>query len=449
MQSISSFELLKQLTPKRIVDELNQFIVGQESAKRAVAIAIRNRYRRQLLSKEMQEEVTPKNLLMIGPTGVGKTEIARRVAQLFRAPFVKVEATRYTEIGYVGRNVDSMVKELVEVSFQMVRSERVKAVSERVKKSAEDRVLDYLVPQQYSFASKTEADPSRREALREKLRSGELDDRVIEIDVKEKSGPILGIAGPPELEELEEQISQLMSSFSLGSKKRKLKVKEALALFQEEEADKLIDRDELAREAIQRAQDFGIIFIDEIDKIAVKGYEGSHSVSREGVQRDLLPIVEGTVVKTKYGQIKTDHILFIAAGAFSNVSPSDLMPELQGRFPIRVELSPLTRSDFVRILKEPKNALIRQYKELLKTEGLEIEFTDDAIEEIANIAEQVNQRVENIGARRLHTIVEKLLEDLSFVADELYGQRIIINAAFVKSKLTSLVEDVDVSRYML
>ncbi|MEN3034282.1 MAG: ATP-dependent protease ATPase subunit HslU [Aquificaceae bacterium] len=447
MQNTLSSDILRQLTPKRIVEELSQFIVGQEAAKRAVAIAIRNRYRRQLLPKEMQEEITPKNLLMIGPTGVGKTEIARRVAQLFKAPFVKVEATRYTEIGYVGRNVDSMVKELVEVSFQMVRSERIKAISERVKKSAEDRVLEYLLPQQYSFASKTETDPSRRESLRERLRNGEFDERVIEIEVKEKSSPILGIAGPPGLEELEEQISQLMSGFSFGSKKRKLKVKEALAIFQEEEADKLIDREELAREAIQRAQDFGIIFIDEIDKIAIKGHEGS--VSREGVQRDLLPIVEGTVVKTKYGQIKTDHILFIAAGAFSNSSPSDLMPELQGRFPIRVELSPLTRADFVRILKEPKNALTRQYIELLKTEGLEIEFTDDAIEEIASIAQQVNERVENIGARRLHTIMEKLLEDLSFMADELSGQRIIINSAFVKSKLSNLVMDVDASRYML
>ncbi len=442
-------DLLEELTPKRIVEELDRYIVGQESAKRAVAIALRNRWRRQKLPEHIRDEVAPKNLLMIGPTGVGKTEIARRIAQLIKAPFVKVEATKYTEIGYVGRDVESMVRELVEVSYQMVKQEKMQEVRERAKRLAEERLLDYLVPQQLSFGIRSPQDAGKREEIREKLRRGELEDRVIEVEVQEKFVPVIGIAGPPGLEELEEQLRNMLGGLGGGRKRRRLKVREALQVFESEEAEKLIDQEEVAREAISRAENFGIIFIDEIDKIAVKTPGVGPGVSREGVQRDLLPIVEGTVVKTKYGPVRTDHILFIAAGAFHISKPSDLMPELQGRFPIRVELSPLTREDFVRILKEPKNALTVQYTELLKTEGVELEFTDDALEEIARIAEEANNRMENIGARRLHTVMEKLLEDISFNAPELSGQRIIIDARFVRAKLEGIVKDVELSKYIL
>ncbi len=442
-------DLLEELTPKRIVEELDRYIVGQESAKKAVAIALRNRWRRQKLPEHIRDEVAPKNLLMIGPTGVGKTEIARRIAQLIKAPFVKVEATKYTEIGYVGRDVESMVRELVEVSYQMVKQEKMQEVRERAKRLAEERLLDHIVPQQLSFGIRSPQDASKREEFREKLRRGELEDKVIEVEVQEKFAPVIGIAGPPGLEELEEQLRNMLGGLGGGKRRRKLKVREALQAFESEEAEKLIDQEEVAREAISRAENFGIIFIDEIDKIAVKTPGAGPGVSREGVQRDLLPIVEGTVVKTKYGPIRTDHILFIAAGAFHISKPSDLMPELQGRFPIRVELSPLTREDFVRILKEPKNALTVQYMELLKTEGVELEFTEDALEEIARIAEEANNRTENIGARRLHTIMEKLLEDISFNAPELTGQRIIIDARFVKAKLEGIVKDVELSKYIL
>ncbi len=442
-------DLLEELTPKRIVEELDKYIVGQESAKRAVAIALRNRWRRQRLPEHIRDEVAPKNLLMIGPTGVGKTEIARRIAQLIKAPFVKVEATKYTEIGYVGRDVESMVRELVEVSYQMVKQEKMQEVREKAKKLAEERLLDYLVPQQLSFGIRSPQDTGKREEMREKLKKGELEDRVIEVEVQEKFVPVIGIAGPPGLEELEEQLRNMLGGLGSGRKRRRLKVREALQVFESEEAEKLIDQEEVAREAISRAENFGIIFIDEIDKIAVKTPGVGPGVSREGVQRDLLPIVEGTVVKTKYGPVRTDHILFIAAGAFHISKPSDLMPELQGRFPIRVELSPLTREDFVRILKEPKNALTVQYTELLKTEGVELEFTEDALEEIARIAEDANNRTENIGARRLHTVMEKLLEDISFNAPELSGQRIIIDARFVRAKLEGIVKDVELSKYIL
>ncbi len=442
-------DLLEELTPKRIVEELNKYIVGQENAKKAVAIALRNRWRRQKLPEHIRDEVAPKNLLMIGPTGVGKTEIARRIAQLIKAPFVKVEATKYTEIGYVGRDVESMVRELVEVSYQMVKQEKMQEVRERAKRLAEERLLDYLVPQQLSFGIRSPQDAGKREEMREKLRRGELEDRVIEVEVQEKFVPVIGIAGPPGLEELEEQLRNMLGGLGGVRKRRRLKVKEALQVFELEEAEKLIDQEEVAREAISRAENFGIIFIDEIDKIAVKTPGVGPGVSREGVQRDLLPIVEGTVVKTKYGPVRTDHILFIAAGAFHIAKPSDLMPELQGRFPIRVELSPLTREDFVRILKEPKNALTVQYIELLKTEGVELEFTDDALEEIARIAEETNNRMENIGARRLHTVMEKLLEDISFNAPELAGQRIIIDAKFVRAKLEGIIKDVELSKYIL
>ncbi|RMH80638.1 MAG: ATP-dependent protease ATPase subunit HslU [Acidobacteria bacterium] len=442
-------ELLEDLTPRRIVEELDKYIVGQEEAKRAVAIALRNRWRRQNLPESIKDEVAPKNLLMIGPTGVGKTEIARRIAQLIKAPFVKVEATKYTEIGYVGRDVESMIRELVEVSYQMVKSEKMQEVRERAKRLAEEKLLDYLVPQQLSFGMRGAQDTSKREEYKEKLRRGELDDKVIEVEVQEKLTPVIGIAGPPGFEELEEQIRNMLGGLGTGRRRRKLKVKEALYAFELEEAEKLIDQEEVAREAIQRAENFGIVFIDEVDKIAVKTPGVGPGVSREGVQRDLLPIVEGTVVKTKYGPVRTDHILFIAAGAFHISKPSDLMPELQGRFPIRVELHPLTKEDFVRILKEPKNALTVQYIELLKSEGVELEFTEDSLEEIARIAEEANNRTENIGARRLHTVMEKLLEDISFNAPELSGQRIIIDARFVKAKLEGIVKDVEVAKYIL
>jgi len=438
-------DLLEELTPKRIVEELDKYIVGQDQAKKAVAIALRNRWRRQRLPEHIRDEVAPKNLLMIGPTGVGKTEIARRIAQLIKAPFVKVEATKYTEIGFV----ESMVRELVEVSYQMVKQEKMQEVRERAKRLAEERILDYLVPQQLSFGMRGMQDTSKREEIREKLRRGDMDDKIVEVDVQEKAIPLIGIAGPPGLEELEEQLRNMLGGLGGGRRRRRLRVKEAMQVLEAEEAEKLIDQEEVAREAIYRAENFGIIFIDEIDKIAVKTPGAGPGVSREGVQRDLLPIVEGTVVKTKYGPVKTDHILFIAAGAFHISKPSDLMPELQGRFPIRVELSPLTREDFVRILKEPKNALTVQYTELLKTEGVDIEFTEDALEEIARIAEEANNRTENIGARRLHTVMEKLLEDISFNAPELFGQRIIIDARFVRAKLEGIIKDEELSKYIL
>ncbi len=443
-------ELLEDLTPKRIVEELNKYVVGQEEAKKAVAIALRNRWRRQKLPDYIRDEVAPKNILMIGPTGVGKTEIARRLAGLIKAPFVKVEATKYTEVGYVGRDVESMVRELAEVSYQMVKREKVEKVRERARRLAEERVLDYLTPQQFtSFGIRETQDSGKREELREKLRKGELDEKVIEIDVKEKAIPMIGIAGPPGLEELENQLREMFSNLMPSKKRRKLKVKEALHILEQEEAEKLIDMEEVAREAIFRAENFGIIFIDEIDKIAVKTPGHGPGVSREGVQRDLLPILEGTTVNTKYGPVKTDHILFIGAGAFHMAKPSDLIPELQGRFPIRVELKPLTKEDFIRILTEPENALTKQYVELLKTEGVEIEFTEDAIEEIARISEEINNRTENIGARRLHTVMERLLEDISFNAPDMAGQYIIIDSKFVKAKLEDIVEDEELSRYIL
>ncbi|NPB06109.1 MAG: ATP-dependent protease ATPase subunit HslU [Aquificae bacterium] len=447
MKTSSLSELLEELTPKRIVEELDKFVVGQEEAKRAVAVALRNRWRRQRLPEHLRDEVVPKNILLIGPTGVGKTEIARRLAALIKAPFVKVEATRYTEVGYVGRDVESMVRELVEAAFQMVKAEKVKEVRERARRLAEERLLDYLVPQQLSFNAREPKNYAKREELRQKLRSGELDERVVEIEVKEKSFPVVGV--PPGLEELESQLRELLSGLVSQRRRRKLKVKEALKLLEQEEAEKLIDEEEVAREAVYRAENFGIIFIDELDKIAVKTPGAGPGVSREGVQRDLLPILEGTTVNTRYGPVRTDHILFIGAGAFHVAKPSDLMPELQGRFPIRVELKPLTKEDFKRILVEPKNALVKQYRELLKTEGVYLEFTDDAVEEIARVAEEVNARTENIGARRLHTVMEKLLEDISFNAPEMKGQTVVIDARFVRAKLGELVKDEELSRYVL
>ncbi len=451
MTKIKTFSRsLEELTPKAIVEELNKYIVGQDEAKKAVAIALRNRWRRQRLPEHIRDEVAPKNIMMIGPTGVGKTEIARRIAQLIKAPFVKVEATKFTEIGYVGRDVESMVRELVEVSYQMVKSEKMQAVRETARRLAEERILDYLVPPQLTFGSREVKDIGKRESLRERLKSGELDEKVIEVEMQDRSAPFIGIAAPPGLEDIEEQLKNLLQNAIPGNKRRrKLKVKEALSIFEQEEAEKLIDLEEVSREAIYRAENFGIIFIDEIDKIAVKTPSAGPSVSREGVQRDLLPIVEGSTVRTKYGPVKTDHILFISAGAFHMSKPSDLIPELQGRFPIRVELKPLTKEDLMRILTEPRNAIVKQYIELMKTEGVELEFTDDAIEEIANISILANEKLENIGARRLYTVVEKLMEDISFNAPDLKGQRIIIDAKFVRAKLENIVKDVDLSRYIL
>jgi len=444
--------LKEELTPKEIVKQLDKYIVGQKDAKKAVAIALRNRWRRQKLPEELRDEVIPKNILMIGPTGVGKTEIARRLASLVNAPFIKVEATKFTEVGYVGRDVESIIRELAEAAFKMVKEEKLKEVEEKAEKLAEEKILDYLVPRKvkaFGSLEEPQEESPAREKFRQMLKEGKLDDRVVEIEVNEKPSIVGGVIAPG-MEDIENQLKDLFSSLAPSKKKRrKMTVKEALKYLKNEEAEKLIDMDEVAQEAVNRAENYGIVFIDEIDKVAAKGGKSGPDVSREGVQRDLLPIVEGTTVSTKYGPIKTDHILFIAAGAFHLSKPSDLIPELQGRFPIRVELKALTKDDFVRILTEPKNALIKQYKALMATEGVNLEFTDDAIEEIARIAEQVNEKTENIGARRLHTILERIMEDYSFEAPDLKGQTIIIDKKVVQSKLEDIVQDEDLSKYIL
>lgn len=445
---------MENLTPKRIVEELDKFIIGQEGAKKAVAIALRNRFRRQLLPKELRDEVLPKNILMIGPTGVGKTEIARRLAKLVNAPFVKVEASKFTEVGYVGRDVESIIRDLTEVSMNMVKQEHSQRVQEKAKQMAEERILDILLPQPRYTRDINEAEEKTRyqetrEKLRKQLREGALDERYVEIDLKEKVIPF-GVISNVAMEEIEINLKEMLGSFLPEKvKRKKVKIAEAIRILTQEEANKLIDMDKVTKEAIERVEQTGIVFIDEIDKIASRGSSYGPDVSREGVQRDLLPIVEGSTVTTKYGPVKTDHILFIAAGAFHVAKPSDLIPELQGRFPIRVELSSLGKEEFIKILTEPDNALIKQYIALLSTEGVKLEFTKDGIAEIAEISQHVNEKTENIGARRLHTVMEKLLEDISFNASELTGQTIKIDSKFVKEKLSEIVKSEDLSRYIL
>src|SRR6187455_634501 len=433
------------LTPRQIVAELDKYVVGQAKAKRAVAIALRNRYRRQRLPRDLADDVAPKNILMIGPTGVGKTEIARRLARLAQSPFIKVEASKFTEVGYVGRDVESMVRDLVELSVDMVRAERLEEVRAKAAQNAEERLLDVLLPPARPIAPDEDLAAARdqqnqtRERFREQLRAGRLDSRIVELEVREKSFPTFEIIAGSNVEEVDINLKDMLPGLFQGrTKKRRVKVPEALEYLSQEEEQKLIDMDSVARTAVERVEQAGIIFIDEIDKIA--GREGSHGpdVSREGVQRDILPIVEGTTVNSKYGMVKTDHILFIAAGAFHVSKPSDLIPELQGRFLIRVELEPLGREDFVRILTEPKSALIKQYTALLSTEGLTIRFTDEAIGRIADFATLVNERTENIGARRLHTVMERLLDEISFDASELGGREIRIDAAYVDRMLADI-----------
>ena len=444
------------LTPRQIVAELDKHVVGQKAAKRAVAIALRNRMRRQKLTPELAEEIAPKNILMIGPTGVGKTEIARRLAKLAQSPFLKVEASKFTEVGYVGRDVESMIRDLAELAVDMVRDERLQDVRGKAGQHAEDRLLDILLPPARPIAPDEEpgvvkdARQQTRERFREQLRAGRLDARVVELDVREKSFPSFEIIAGSSVEEVDINLKDMLPGLFQGkNKKRKLKVPDALEYLTQDEEQKLIDMDSVARAAVERVEQAGIIFLDEIDKIA--GREGSHGpdVSREGVQRDILPIVEGTTVNTKYGMVRTDHILFIAAGAFHVSKPSDLIPELQGRFPIRVELEPLGKDEFVRILTEPRNALIKQYIALMGTEGIDLTFTDDAIRRIADFAQTVNERTENIGARRLHTVLEKLLDDISFEGPDLENKTAIIDEDYVTKMLADIVKNEDLSRYIL
>ena len=462
---------LDELTPREIVRELDKYVVGQDQAKRAVAIALRNRMRRQKLSAELAEEVIPKNIIMMGPTGVGKTEIARRLAKLANSPFMKVEASKFTEVGYVGRDVESMVRDLVEIAIDMVREEKLEDVADKAEMNAEERLLDLLLPsmpaqvpprpsapeqKQIGFDVNSEpilaGEPGSRtrEKFRQQLREGKLDERIVELEVREKSMPAFEIITNQGVEEMDVNMKDMLPNiFGQRTKKRKMKVSEAFEYLIQEEEQRLVDMDQVTRIAVERVENSGIIFLDEIDKIA--GREGGHGpdISREGVQRDILPIVEGTTVNTRYGMVRTDHILFIAAGAFHVSKPSDLIPELQGRFPIRVELQSLTVEDFIKILTEPKSSLTKQYIALLDTEGLKLEFTPEALAEVANFAFKVNEGTENIGARRLHTIMEKVLDEISFEAPDMKEKQVIIDADYVRSKLTDIVKDQDLSRYIL
>jgi ATP-dependent HslUV protease ATP-binding subunit HslU len=473
------------MTPREIVAELDKYVVGQHAAKRAVAIALRNRMRRQKLSPELADEIMPKNIIMIGPTGVGKTEIARRLAKLTNSPFLKVEASKFTEVGYVGRDVESIVRDLVEIAIDMVREEKMEEVEDKAELAAEDRLIDLLLPPTHTAATAAAAvhepgsnviqlpaatpqedsqsasdSPSQdkpgdreqrtREKLRQQFREGKLDDRTVELDVRDRNQPSFEVITNQGSEEMDINLKDMLPGlFGQRTKKRKMKVAEAFEYLVQEEENRLIDMDQVTRLAVERVEDSGIVFLDEIDKIA--GREGGHGpdVSREGVQRDILPIDEGTTVNTKYGMVSTDHILFIAAGAFHVSKPSDLIPELQGRFPIRVELKSLTVEDFVRILKEPKNALAKQYVALLDTEGIKLTLTDDALEEVAKFAAQVNESAENIGARRLHTIMEKLLEEISFEGPDLRRKNVRVDAVYVRKQLADIVKDQDLSRYIL
>src|SRR5438034_8180458 len=464
-QSVDSEPILDELTPREIVRELDKHVIGQADAKRAVAIALRNRIRRQKLAPEMAEEVMPKNILMIGPTGVGKTEIARRLAKLANSPFLKVEASKFTEVGYVGRDVESMIRDLVEIAIDNVREEKREDVSDKAELNAEERLLDILLPPatprptdgstgglvlEGTTSSGGESQSRTREKLRQQLREGKLDDRSVEIDVRERNFPSFEIISNQGVEEMDVNLKDMLPNiFGQRTKKRKMKVNEAFEYLIQEEEQRLVDMDQVTRMAIDRVEDAGIIFLDEIDKIA--GREGGHGpdVSREGVQRDILPIVEGTTVNTRYGMVRTDHILFIAAGAFHVSKPSDLIPELQGRFPIRVELQSLTIEDFIKILTEPKSSLVKQYTALLETEGVKLEFTRESLDEVAHCAFRVNEGTENIGARRLHTIMERVLDNISFDAPDLKEKDVKIDAAYVQKMLSDIVKDQDLSRYIL
>ncbi len=443
------------MTPREIVSELDRYIVGQRDAKRAVAIALRNRWRRQLVPDDLREEIAPKNIIMIGPTGVGKTEISRRLAKLAQAPFIKVEASKFTEVGYVGRDVESIVRDLTDLAVNMVKEEEKQKVEIKAREVAEERILDLLLPAGMSTTADGESiDAARvhstRDKLKKMLREGKMDERFVEIEMTQAAMPMIEVLTPQGMEGMEFNLKEMFSNLlPKKTKKKTVKIPEAMDILTQEEASKLVDMDKVIAEAVRRVEQSGIVFLDEIDKIA--GRESMHGpdVSREGVQRDLLPIVEGCTVNTKYGMVKTDHILFVASGAFHGAKPSDLIPEFQGRFPIRVELSSLGKEDFVRILTEPKNALIKQYAALLETENVHLRFSEDAIQEIALIASEVNERMENIGARRLHTVLERLLDEVSFSAPEMQGREVTIDAQYVRERLTPILKNEDLSRYIL
>ena len=440
---------MSEMTPKEIVSELDKHIIGQNAAKRAVAIALRNRWRRMQIEPVLRNEITPKNILMIGPTGVGKTEIARRLAKLANAPFIKVEATKFTEVGYVGRDVESIIRDLVDMAFKMSREDAINQVENKAMDAAEERILDALLPPARDANESEEKASSTRQKFRKMLREGKLDNKQIEIDVNE-SRMGLEIMAPPGMEEMTSQLQSMFQNMAgTHSKNRKLYIKEATKLLREEEAARLVNEDELKAQVVERVEQNGIVFLDEIDKVTNRSETSGADVSREGVQRDLLPLVEGSTVTTKYGMVKTDHILFIASGAFHLAKPSDLIPELQGRLPIRVELNALNAEDFVRILTEPDASLTEQYTALMETEGLNLEFSEDGIKQIAEMAWQVNETTENIGARRLHTVMERLVEEISFDASEQSGEKVIIDVEYVKSHLSDLVNDQDLSRYIL